>query len=170
MAAVRQHIWASALGSLVLGFLYAPILVLILFSFNDGRTLSSWQGWTLKWYVALAQDRGLDHAYSMRVLRAFFQEGRDIGDLDVLVELAGQAGLDPAEARQALDSGAYAQRHREALRHAREDMEITCVPTIVVGDRVFRGTPSMDELVQALDDLERGAGTPDRSSQAELPL
>lgn len=59
MAAVRQHIWASALGSLVLGFLYAPIFVLILFSFNDGRALSSWQGWTVKWYVTLAQDRAL---------------------------------------------------------------------------------------------------------------
>lgn len=120
--------------------------------------------------LALAQDRGLDHAYSRRVLSAFFQEDRDIGDPDVLVELAGQVGLDPAEARRALDSGAYAERHREALRHAREDMEITSVPTIVVGDRVFRGTPSMDELVQALDDLERGAAAADNSGQAELPL
>jgi spermidine/putrescine transport system permease protein len=59
MAAVRQRIWAVALGALVLGFLYAPILVLILFSFNDGRAVSSWQGWTLKWYVALAHDRAL---------------------------------------------------------------------------------------------------------------
>lgn len=120
--------------------------------------------------LALAQDRGADHAYSMEVLRAFFQDNRDIGDPDVLVELAGKAGLDPAEARRALDSGAYAERHREALRHAREDMEITSVPTIVVGDRVFRGTPPMDELVQALDELESSTRTPDRSSQAELPL
>lgn len=55
----RQRIWASLLGSLVLGFLYAPILVLILFSFNDGRAVSSWHGWTVKWYVTLAQDRAL---------------------------------------------------------------------------------------------------------------
>ncbi|MGE3151926.1 MAG: ABC transporter permease [Nitrospiraceae bacterium] len=59
MAVASKRLWASALGSLVLGFLYAPIVVLILFSFNDGRTVSSWHGWTIKWYAALMQDRAL---------------------------------------------------------------------------------------------------------------
>ncbi|MCM2506048.1 DsbA family oxidoreductase [Aureimonas altamirensis] len=114
--------------------------------------------------LALAQDKGLDHAYSMRVLRAFFQEDRDIGDPDVLVELAADAGLDRGEARQALEHGTYAERHQEALRHAREDMEITSVPTIVVGDRVFRGTPPIEELKAAIDRLETGAGDDGRSN------
>lgn len=105
--------------------------------------------------LAMAQDKGLDHPYSMRVLRAFFQEDRDIGDPEVLIELAEDAGLDPNEARRALESGAYAERHREALRHAHEDMEITSVPTIVVGERVFRGAPRLDELRQAIDQLGR---------------
>lgn len=103
--------------------------------------------------LAMAQDQGLDHPYSMRVLRAFFQEDRDIGDRDVLVELAADAGLDPDQARQALDSGAYAERHRQALRHAREDMAITAVPTIVIGNKVFRGTPPLQALRLALDQL-----------------
>lgn len=103
--------------------------------------------------LAMAQDQGLDHPYSMRVLRAFFQEDRDIGDHDVLVELAADAGLDPNQARQALDSGAYAERHRQALRHAREDMAITAVPTIVIGKQVFRGTPPLQALRLALDQL-----------------
>lgn len=112
--------------------------------------------------LAMAQEKGLDHAYSMRVLRAFFQEGRDIGNPDILVELAADAGLDPQEARQALEQGAYAQRHREALRHAREDMAITSVPTIVVGDRVFRGTPPVHELKAAINRLASEAGNDDR--------
>ncbi|EKF18150.1 DsbA family oxidoreductase [Nitratireductor pacificus] len=107
--------------------------------------------------LALAQDRGLDHPYSMRVLRAFFQEDRDIGDPEILIELAAEAGIDPGEARRALETGAYAERHREALRHAREDMAITSVPTIVVGEQVFRGTPPADELLQALERLEGAA-------------
>lgn len=107
--------------------------------------------------LALAQDRGLDHPYSMRVLRAFFQEDRDIGDPEILIELAAEAGIDPGEARQALETGAYAERHREALRHARDDMAITSVPTIVVGEQVFRGTPPADELLQALERLEGAA-------------
>lgn len=105
--------------------------------------------------LAMAQDQRLDHPYSMRVLRAFFQEDRDIGDPDILIELAADAGLDPNEARKALESGAYAERHREALRHAHKDMAITSVPTIVVGERVFRGTPRLDELRQAIDQIGR---------------
>lgn len=104
--------------------------------------------------LAMAQDKGLDHPYSMRVLRAFFQEGSDIGDPEVLIGLAVEAGLDAREARAALESGAYAARHHEALRHAREDMAITSVPTIVVGERIFRGTPPLDELRRAIQDLE----------------
>lgn len=104
--------------------------------------------------LAMAQDQGLDHAYSMRVLRAFFQEDQDIGKPEILIGLAAEVGLDPDEARRALESGAYAQRHQEALRHAREDMQITSVPTIVVGDQVFRGTPPLEALKHAIDQLQ----------------
>lgn len=104
--------------------------------------------------LVMAQDEGLDHAYSLRVLRAFFQEGADIGDDECLLELAAEAGLDAEKARQALDSGSYRQRHREALRHVREDVQITSVPTIVVGKQVFRGMPPLDALRQAIDQLE----------------
>jgi spermidine/putrescine transport system permease protein len=40
-------------------FLYLPILILILFSFNDARTGTVWQGFTLKWYVRLFEDASL---------------------------------------------------------------------------------------------------------------
>lgn len=119
--------------------------------------------------LAMAQDKGLDHPYSMRVLRAFFQEDRDIGDPEILIALAAEAGLDAGEARQVLESGAYAERHREALRHAREEMAITSVPTIVVGDRVFRGTPPLDALRQAIDRLRDAAGNEDRSRPVGRP-
>ncbi|MDX7985820.1 DsbA family oxidoreductase [Xenorhabdus sp. 12] len=104
--------------------------------------------------LLMAQDHGLDHAYSMRVLRAFFQEGRDIGNHDVLVELATDVGMDPNEARHALNSGLYSERHQEALRHAREDMAISSVPTIVIGEQVLSGVPSLDTLKQAIEQLE----------------
>lgn len=38
-------------------FLYAPILVLMVFSFNDSRSRGNWDGFTLRWYVELFQDR-----------------------------------------------------------------------------------------------------------------
>lgn len=120
--------------------------------------------------LAVARDKGLDHAYSMRVLRAFFQEDRDIGDPEILIELAADAGLDRDEARQALERGTYTERHREALRHASEDMAITSVPTIVVGERVFRGTPPLDELRQAIQQLENSSAAEDRPNYNLQPL
>ncbi len=43
----------------IYGFLYLPIAVLILYSFNDTRYSSNWQGFTLKWYTALGDNRML---------------------------------------------------------------------------------------------------------------
>jgi len=37
-------------------FLYAPILVLIAYSFNDSRTRGTWSGFTLKWYIDMFND------------------------------------------------------------------------------------------------------------------
>ncbi len=39
----------------IMAFLYLPLIYLIAYSFNDGKT-SVWKGFTLKWYVALFQD------------------------------------------------------------------------------------------------------------------
>jgi spermidine/putrescine transport system permease protein len=37
-------------------FLYAPILVLVVFSFNAGRLTAEWQGFTFHWYAKLLQN------------------------------------------------------------------------------------------------------------------
>ena len=38
---------------LVYIFFYAPIVVLVLFSFNSGRFVSQWEGFSLRWYTTL---------------------------------------------------------------------------------------------------------------------
>ncbi|HHT43747.1 MAG TPA: ABC transporter permease [Firmicutes bacterium] len=42
---------------LVFAFLYLPIAVLMVYSFNDARSRGVWGGFTLRWYVELFQDR-----------------------------------------------------------------------------------------------------------------
>lgn len=45
-------------------FLYAPILTLMVFSFNDSKSMAKWDGFTFKWYVELFQnDRILQALY-----------------------------------------------------------------------------------------------------------
>ncbi len=41
---------------LVYAFFYAPIAVLVIFSFNSGRFVSQWEGFSLRWYAQLLQD------------------------------------------------------------------------------------------------------------------
>ena len=47
-------------------FLYAPIIVLIIFSFNDTDTASRTQfsGFTLRWYQRLFEDRYIPVSYT----------------------------------------------------------------------------------------------------------
>jgi predicted DsbA family dithiol-disulfide isomerase len=99
----------------------------------------------------LAERDGLGDAYSVRALRAFFQEQRDLGDPEVLVALAGEVGLDPEEARHALDAGTYREAHRQALQHAYSEMNITGVPTLVAGGVRLTGVPDRQRLERALD-------------------
>lgn len=37
-------------------FLYAPILIMVIFSFNDSKMLAVWRGFSLRWYEALIAD------------------------------------------------------------------------------------------------------------------
>ena len=43
--------------SLVFIFIYAPIFVLILYSFNDSKLRGSFSGITFKWYIELFKDK-----------------------------------------------------------------------------------------------------------------
>jgi len=43
--------------SLIMLFLYAPIVLLIVFSFNAGRSRGLWGGFSLHWYAELLRDR-----------------------------------------------------------------------------------------------------------------
>jgi putrescine transport system permease protein len=47
--------------SLLLGFafLYLPIIILIIFSFNESKLVTVWGGWSTKWYGELFQNQGL---------------------------------------------------------------------------------------------------------------
>lgn len=55
---IKRKIGSKIYIALVMVFLYIPIAVLILYSFNDGKT-SVWKGFTLKWYVELFNNNAI---------------------------------------------------------------------------------------------------------------
>ena len=56
---------------LILLFLYAPILVLIVLSFNNSRSRVQWGGFTLDWYSRLFSNRQIMEALSTTLTLAF---------------------------------------------------------------------------------------------------
>ncbi|MBW7982336.1 putrescine ABC transporter permease PotI [Enterobacillus tribolii] len=52
---------------LVVGFffLYAPMVLLVIYSFNSSKLVTVWAGWSTKWYTVLFQDTAMISAVSM---------------------------------------------------------------------------------------------------------
>src|ERR1700757_1401536 len=67
----RHKISSFKASSLALGlaFLYLPIVVLVIFSFNASRLVTVWGGWSLKWYREFFNDSAMIEAawMSLRV-------------------------------------------------------------------------------------------------------
>lgn len=57
-----RRAWLRLWVGLVLAFLYAPILTLVAFSFNDSKRNIVWRGFTLKYYGQALHDEGLMQA------------------------------------------------------------------------------------------------------------
>jgi putrescine transport system permease protein len=43
-------------------FLYIPILLLVIYSFNDSKLVTVWGGWSTRWYSGLLENEGLMNA------------------------------------------------------------------------------------------------------------
>ena len=77
---------------------------------------------------------GGQHALKRALFTAYFTNNQSPSDHEVLVAAAQAAGLDPAAARDVLESGRYAEEVRAAERHWYQ-AGISSVPAVIVNDR-----------------------------------
>jgi predicted DsbA family dithiol-disulfide isomerase len=88
-----------------------------------------------------------------RVMRAYFEEGCDIGDIEVLVRLGVEAGLREHECRSALILRAGQDGVIAAERHAAV-LGITGVPTFIFdGQYSISGAQDVGTLARVLDQV-----------------
>jgi spermidine/putrescine transport system permease protein len=59
---VKKYLSKIYMGIIFI-FLYAPIIVLAVFSFNESKSRGNWTGFTLKWYIELFHDRDIRLAF-----------------------------------------------------------------------------------------------------------
>jgi predicted DsbA family dithiol-disulfide isomerase len=101
--------------------------------------------------VHLAAERGLGGAMEERLMRAYFTEQRSVFDVESLVPLAVEVGLDGAQARAALTDRRYLGAVHEDIDTARA-LGATGVPFFVV-DRTYgaAGAQPAEVLLQLLE-------------------
>jgi len=103
--------------------------------------------------IAHAARRGLQGAVKDRIMRAYFEEGCDIGDPEELARLGSEVGLSAAEARNALilrvgqDGVVAAERHAAVLG-------ITGVPTYIFdGQYTISGAQEVGTFARVFDQV-----------------
>lgn len=63
--------WPFAYVAIITVITYIPILVTVIYSFNESQISSVWEGFSLKWYVELFQDRDIKEALVNSLVLAF---------------------------------------------------------------------------------------------------
>jgi predicted DsbA family dithiol-disulfide isomerase len=123
------------------------------FVFNYGPDSRIWNTFDahrlLHWAGIEGRQLQLKHA----LFKANFTDQAPTSDRDALVAAAREAGLDPARAREVLESGALAEevRAEEALWR---DRGINAVPTIIFNGRwMIQGAQPPDVLANAIRDI-----------------
>ena len=127
------------------------------FAFNVGLGSRVYNTFDAHRLLHWAELQGHHLALKKALLRAYFSDSEDVAAHDVLVRLAGEAGLDREAAREVLDTGAYAEEVRAQERFFQQ-RGIRSVPaTIVNGTHLIPGGQPPEVFEQALREIAAAA-------------
>jgi predicted DsbA family dithiol-disulfide isomerase len=102
--------------------------------------------WVLENHGARAQV-----TFKENLLSAYFTEGLDVGDIEVVLTRAGACGFDADTLRSWLDNGGGLAEVREDIQGA-IDREVTGVPAFFIDDKYFiPGAQETDVFVKVLE-------------------
>ncbi|MET3685547.1 putative DsbA family dithiol-disulfide isomerase [Priestia megaterium] len=111
-----------------------------------------------------AKKHGQESAYVDAVFKAYWEDEKDINQIEVLAEIADSLHLDQEIFTRILKDRTFEQVHKDSLVHAYEDAHVTKVPTLKIDSRVLQGFASKETIEKALlqlkterNDLLRGA-------------
>ena len=89
-------------------------------------------------------------AFDEGIFEALWQNGRDMGDADVLVDVAETASVDPGLVREAIADEGRRGAIRERFEAARQ-RGVTGVPTFVYGEHAARGAVPPEHLERLVE-------------------
>ncbi|MXR41187.1 thioredoxin domain-containing protein [Halobaculum sp. WSA2] len=118
--------------------------------FDEVHDADSWDAQQAALYVKQSYDLDTFRAFYDAVLEAHWEDGREIDDLDTLVELAESVGVDGEEIRDAVDDETLAEELEAQFETARE-RGVTGVPTFVADGHAARGAVPPAHLRRLLE-------------------
>ncbi len=103
-----------------------------------------------------AEGEGKQHELKNALFSAYFSEGKDPSNHEVLASVAASVGLDGQRARQILESNEFASEVRERERFY-TGLGIHAVPSVIVDDRhLIQGGQPPEVFEQTLRQLAQG--------------
>jgi len=84
--------------------------------------------------IHMAKTKGLGDAAKEQLLKAYFTDGRNVDDMDTLVDIGASVGLDADEVRRALSTDSFAQEVQADIATAGE-LGINGVPFFLFNQR-----------------------------------
>ena len=86
-----------------------------------------------------------------RLFMAYWSEGKDVGDRDVLAQCAGEAGINAQQIRELLDTNQDVEETNAEIQHA-TNIGVTGVPTFILGQSyALVGAQSPEVLADAIN-------------------
>jgi predicted DsbA family dithiol-disulfide isomerase len=104
------------------------------FTFNLDRRQRIYNTFDAHRLLHWAETQGRQGELKRALLGAYFTDGRNVSDREVLVAAAAQVGLDAGQARQVLEEGRYADEVR-AQEAFYQGQGVRAVPSVIVNDR-----------------------------------
>jgi predicted DsbA family dithiol-disulfide isomerase len=96
---------------------------------------------------------GVQTPVVLALFRAYFREGRDIGDAEVLVDIAKGAGIDPEITRKLLSQDADRELIHDRARHAAQK-GVRGVPCFIIDNHyVLQGAQPPDLWRRVIDEI-----------------
>ena len=103
-----------------------------------------------------ADESGHSLALKLALFQAYFTDGRDISDHEVLAQVAQSVGLDGARAREVLQTGAFTAQVREREQYY-TSRGIQAVPSVIFNGRhLVQGGQPPEAFEQVLRQLAAG--------------
>ncbi|UCZ55387.1 DsbA family protein [Bacillus shivajii] len=105
--------------------------------------------------LMFAKKEGKAHEYAVQVFRAYYEDGQDIGNINVLTDLAEKIGLDRFEFEQSLQKRTFSDEREKLVKETMKTGEVLAVPTVYIDGEKLTGLQTKEKYETLINRAKR---------------